>query len=64
MLTKCANPECSESNFRYLHQGKLFVDLSGKTQLRYQWLCPECCRTLTVVLQGDKTAVIPQRKCA
>jgi hypothetical protein len=69
MLTKCANPGCSEQ-FLYLHQGKLF-HLSPIPELqkfseesctglyeRY-WLCDQCCKTFTVIWDGFRARVVP-----
>ena len=37
MLSKCANPECSEQ-FRYLHQGKMFCLIPApKAAADSQW---------------------------
>ena len=69
MLSKCANPECSEQ-FRYLHQGKLFLiiptpDLRasayGSLPFLYErfWLCDSCSRKLTLVWGGTKVKIVP-----
>jgi hypothetical protein len=61
MLSKCANPACSES-FRYLHQGRIFSLLSGpgysgvnavwdhllESQVERYWLCDSCSQSMTV----------------
>lgn len=69
MLSKCANPACS-NKFRYLYEGKLFLtdfpagptrgksgaDLpdSGKLgAVDYVWLCSSCCREMTVCVDGQ-----------
>lgn len=67
MLSKCANPECSEQ-FRYLHQGRLF-HLSPIPELHLHeeacrhlyerfWLCDQCCKSLTVTWDGLQAKVI------
>jgi hypothetical protein len=61
MLSKCANPECSEI-LRYLHEGKIFylaptpeveilTMLNAKLHERF-WLCSRCSRTMTLVWDG------------
>jgi hypothetical protein len=67
MLSKCANPECSNS-FHYLHQGKLFrmetlkhlsnsaaeIDQGMKKpvrQLEFFWLCSDCASKMTLVFR-------------
>ena len=62
MLDKCANPGCSNSSFRYLHEGKLFATDPGREPhvLEYHWLCADCCRTMTLLQTVDKTVkVVP-----
>ncbi len=67
MLSKCANPECSEQ-FRYLHQGRLF-HLSPIPELHLHeeacrrlyerfWLCDQCCKSLTVIWDGLQAKII------
>ena len=69
MLSKCANPECSEI-FRYLHQGKLFClaptpeveDVTGEFLPQFQerfWLCDACSRKMTVIWGGTQARVVP-----
>lgn len=69
MLSKCANPACSEQ-FRYLHQGKLFQlspvpDVEAMTGIflpqLYErfWLCDRCCKEMTLVWGGTEAKVIP-----
>jgi hypothetical protein len=59
MLSKCANPDCSEI-FRYLHQGKIFClaptpeveAVTGEFLPQFEerfWLCDECSETMTVI---------------
>jgi len=66
MLSKCANPECSEQ-FRYLHQGKMFclipapkaaaatVHWSFSTRF---WLCERCSKNMKVTWDGVRTKVV------
>jgi len=68
MLSKCANPECSEV-FRYLHQGKLF-HLSPTPQVQAAtevlspllverfWLCDKCSKQMTVVWGGTHAKLV------
>lgn len=69
MLSKCANPDCSE-RFRYFHQGKLF-HLTPVPELQrfgeeicghlYEgfWLCDECSGTLAILRDGLRAQVVP-----
>ena len=69
MLSKCANPECSEQ-FRYLHQGKIFLltptpafeatsrDLCRVFYQRF-WLCDQCCKKLKLVWGGAQPKLVP-----
>jgi hypothetical protein len=68
MVSKCANPECSE-RFLYLHQGKLFSltptpELEsvggGFAPLLYErfWLCDRCCKRMTLVWGGTGAKLI------
>ena len=68
MLSKCANPECSEI-LRYLHQGKIFylaptpeveilTMLSAKLHERF-WLCSRCSRSMTLVWNGTGVSLEP-----
>jgi hypothetical protein len=66
MVSKCANPECSE-RFMRLHQGKLFrwdgVDARQRLtrgagtetrkvrKVEFFWLCGNCTREMTVVFE-------------
>lgn len=61
MLSKCANPGCSQS-FRYLGEGRLFqVERSlaqdgGKParKIEHYWLCDRCSRDMRVgVLENE-----------
>ena len=62
MLSKCANPGCS-NQFRYLHQGKIFVltpipelEEAGLCVLQSFherfWLCECCCKEMKIVWDG------------
>ncbi|HYM76402.1 MAG TPA: hypothetical protein VE377_10535 [Candidatus Dormibacteraeota bacterium] len=69
MLSKCANPECSEQ-FRYLHQGKLFHltptpeiemldgEFSSSLYERF-WLCDRCSKEMTLVWGGTGVRLAP-----
>jgi hypothetical protein len=69
MLSKCANPECSES-FRYLHQGKIFC-LSPTPEVQIAtgtfkpalherfWLCTQCSKKMTLVWGGTQVRLVP-----
>jgi len=68
VLSKCANPECSEI-FRYLHQGKLFgpsptpeKELAAETipamHERF-WLCEKCSKEMTLVWSGTEAKLMP-----
>lgn len=72
MVSKCANPECSEQ-FRYLHQGKLFClthtpDVAkvadGAVAGLYErfWLCDLCSKTMTLAWAGTHIKVVPLPK--
>jgi hypothetical protein len=67
MLSKCANPECSEQ-FRYLHQGRLFcltptpevqATSYGSLEFLYErfWLCERCLKEMKVVWDGFRAKV-------
>jgi hypothetical protein len=69
MLSKCANPACSEKFLR-LHQGKLFtlsptpeVEASarGFVRLLYErfWLCDRCSKVLTLMWAGTEVKLVP-----
>jgi len=75
MISKCANPACSES-FRYLHDGKIFLFecgddrgmnasaddgefVGGPRLLRCFWLCGACCRTMTLIPEGKGVKAVP-----
>lgn len=61
MLSKCANPSCSE-RFKYLRDGKLFhIELQADDQpvplptagkpyhhMEHFWLCGQCARQMTL----------------
>jgi hypothetical protein len=68
MVSKCANPECSE-RFLYLHQGKLYQltptpELEsvggGFAPLLYErfWLCDRCCKKMTLVWGGTEAKLV------
>ena len=62
MLSKCANPDCTEQ-FLYLHQGKLFYmhpvpELRDLVQKSWEhpgerfWLCDACSQKFTMIRDG------------
>lgn len=62
MLSKCANPECSEV-LRYLHQGKIFhlsptpeLEAAALNPALYErfWLCDRCSKIMTIVWGGTE----------
>lgn len=64
MLSKCANPECSEI-FRYLHEGKVFclaptLEVQAATGIQNPamnerfWLCEQCSKEMTLVWDGSE----------
>ncbi len=65
MLSKCANPACSQS-FRYLREGKLFeidtkvaseatvADGKRSRRVEFFWLCGQCSTGLTVINDKDR----------
>jgi hypothetical protein len=68
MLSKCANPECSE-RFMYLGRGKLFhltptPDLEAiggeSVPLLYErfWLCEECSKKMTLIWGGTEAKLV------
>jgi hypothetical protein len=68
MLSKCANPECSEQ-FRYLHQGKMFCLIPtpkaaatsyGSPEFLYErfWLCDRCSKEMKVTWDGLRAKVV------
>jgi hypothetical protein len=76
MLSKCANPECSEM-FRYLHEGKIFYlaptpEVTIATgmlhpELRERfWLCARCSKKMTLAWGGTNVKLVhlPSKKAA
>ena len=68
MLSKCANPACL-ARFHYLHEGRIFkIETSAVTsdlnnshtrRTEFFWLCENCMRTLTVVLENGVASTRP-----
>lgn len=62
MLSKCANPACSNV-FRYFHEGKLYL-VDSKTAstesraLEYFWLCSGCCREMTIEIDHGHAVTV------
>src|ERR1035437_9510873 len=69
MLSKCANPECSEI-LRYLHEGKIFClaltpeiqtatgMLNPPLEERF-WLCERCSKEMTLIWGGTQVKLVP-----
>lgn len=71
MLSKCANPNCSNP-FRYLHEGKLYLISSvsrfdGRKQLstackflspEYAWLCSVCSSYMTIIIDEENGTIV------
>lgn len=68
MLSKCANPECSEI-LRYLYQGKIFSlsptpevqSVTGKPIPAFEerfWLCGRCAKEMTLVWGGTRVRLV------
>jgi len=69
MLSKCANPDCSEK-FLSLRKGKLFylaptpevvrrfphIELSLQEKF---WLCDRCSETMTMIWEGSHAKLVP-----
>ena len=66
MLSKCANPSCSNT-FRYFREGKLYlIDSKSKftdsRALEYFWLCSVCCLDMTIQMEGDHAVTVPRKQ--
>jgi hypothetical protein len=74
MVSKCANPECSET-FKYLHQGKIFRlcptpeaevvagTLDPSLYERF-WLCDKCSKEMKLIWDGTQIrfTALPREK--
>ena len=66
MLSKCANPKCSNT-FRYFREGKLYL-IESKAQpnksrmLEYVWLCSSCCQDLTIHIGHDQAVTVLRKQ--
>ena len=70
MLSKCANPACSNA-FHYLHEGRIFKLEMGAVlsdnhgsphrKIEHFWLCERCAQTLSVVLENGAVTTRPLR---
>lgn len=69
MLSKCANPKCTET-FRYLHAGKIFylaptpaiqiaMGMQNPELFERFWLCAQCSKEMTLVWGGTEVKVAP-----
>jgi len=63
MLSKCANPKCSEQ-FRYLRKGQMFhlytvpgAGSAASHQERF-WLCERCSKAMTLVRDGTQFKLV------
>ena len=75
MLSKCANPSCSNL-FLYLHNGKLFrMDLAEEPEapkpdskkparrVEFFWLCKDCAASMTLSYKfGAGVVAIPVKR--
>ena len=69
MLSKCANPACSNL-FLYLHQGRLFrMDTGAEAAIASQfqahahrveffWLCDDCAANMTVIFEKERGVAV------
>ena len=71
MLSKCANPKCSET-LRYLHQGKIFslaptpevqtvTGILPALEERF-WLCEQCSQKMSLLWGGTQVKLVPLPK--
>lgn len=66
MVSHCANPDCTEK-FRYLGEGKLFLDnptaglQMSQQQLFEQcyWLCKECSKQYRIDFERGSPQIVP-----
>ena len=72
MLSKCANPACSEK-FLHFHEGKIFhlsptpeveAATGGMAPVLYErfWLCDRCCKQMTLAWGGTEARLVPLTK--
>ncbi len=72
MLSKCANPACS-NRFQYLREGKLFqfeilppeahpglrlIEKIPARRVEHFWLCSHCAPRMTLALQEQRNVVV------
>ena len=73
MVSKCANPACSEK-FMRLHEGRIFHlsptpeaaatgSFAAALHERF-WLCDRCCKKMTLVWGGSEVKLVPVPKKA
>lgn len=74
MLSKCANPDCSEM-LRYLHEGRIFYlaptpevqiasgMLTPALHERF-WLCARCSKGMTLTWSGAHVSMVPVKVAA
>jgi hypothetical protein len=69
VLSKCANPECSEQ-FRFLHEGKIFhltptLEVQEMSEDAFPslyerfWLCDRCSTKMTLIWAGTHAKLVP-----
>ncbi len=78
MLSKCANPTCSNT-FRYLSEGELYLidskagsarhgvraesKYAGKSCIyEYFWLCSSCCRDMTIQIDNNLEVKVARKR--
>ena len=66
MLSKCANPSCSNT-FRYFREGKLYlidskIKSTNSRALEYFWLCSACCQDMTIQMDGDRAVAVLRKQ--
>jgi hypothetical protein len=77
MLSKCANPSCS-NQLIYLREGKIFVmehstnpklwpqgpiPARSGARLEHFWLCGRCAENLTLVYHGESGVEVVAKPC-
>jgi hypothetical protein len=61
MVAHCANPGCS-TEFRYLHDGKLYVVQSRDHSLpHFVWVCNACSQTMVLTCKNGSAVNVVRR---
>ena len=73
MLSKCANPTCS-NEFHYFGEGKVFEiradkgtprraesTISKRKHVEHFWLCSDCCSELTIGMDSERNVIVIPR---